>query len=166
MADPFTIAVSVAGLASLGLQLADTLNKYAGSAVDSKGRAQAIREDIELAVKVFETLETTISDNANRTMMNDDSQKLVKEHVVQCETIFSKIQKLLPQSDAKDIRTRDLIRWPLIEPKLELLRSNLEKVKTTLQLLMNVVIFAAMSKRSDLTSSHTLTCLIDYIQTC
>ncbi|THY41821.1 hypothetical protein D6C99_07690 [Aureobasidium pullulans] len=146
MADPFTIAVSVAGLASLGLQLADTLNKYAGSAVDSKDRAQAIREDINLAVQVFKTLETTVRNDANRAMMNDDSQKLVKEHVKQCETIFFGIQKILPRSDAKSIRTRDLIRWPLIEPKLELLRGNLEKVKTTLQILINVIILAAMSE--------------------
>ncbi|THY94661.1 hypothetical protein D6C93_05274 [Aureobasidium pullulans] len=146
MADPFTIAVSVAGLASLGLQLADTLNKYAGSAVDSKDRAQAIREDINLAVQVFKTLETTVRNDANRAMMNDDSQKLVKEHVKQCETIFFGIQKILPRSDAKSIRTRDLIRWPLVEPKLELLRGNLEKVKTTLQILINVIILAAMSE--------------------
>lgn len=79
MADPFTIAVSVARFASLGLQLADTLNKYVGSAVDSKDRAQAIRENINLAVQVFKTLETTVQNDANWAMMNDDSQKLVKE---------------------------------------------------------------------------------------
>lgn len=147
MADPFTIAVSVAGLASLGLQLADTLNKYAGSAVDSKGRAQAIREDVELAVEVFKQLAKIVNNDANRAMMNNESQKAVKDHIVQCEGIFAKIKSTLPQSDAKGIRTRDLLRWPLIEPKLELLRGNLEKIKTTLQLLMNVVIFAAMSKK-------------------
>ncbi|THW57432.1 hypothetical protein D6D20_07986 [Aureobasidium pullulans] len=147
MADPFTIAVSVGGLASLGIQLLQGLNKYAGSALDSKGRIKAISTDIGLTVQVVQALDTTIQDDANREMMNDDAEKLAKEAVVQCQEIFTKIQSTLPDIDPAGIRKRDFVTWPFIEPKLELLRGNLEKVKATLQLLMNVIIFAAMSKR-------------------
>jgi hypothetical protein len=56
MGHPFTIAVSVAGLTSLGIQLAQGLKKYADSALDSKGRILAISTDIELAVQVIRTL--------------------------------------------------------------------------------------------------------------
>ncbi|THY75992.1 hypothetical protein D6C94_03555 [Aureobasidium pullulans] len=147
MADPFTIAVSVGGLASLGIQLLQGLNKYAGSALDSKGRIKAISTDIGLTVQVVQALDTTIQDDANREMMNDDAEKLAKEAVVQCQEIFTKIQSTLPDIDPVGIRKRDFVTWPFIEPKLELLRGNLEKVKATLQLLMNVIIFAAMSKR-------------------
>ncbi|THY33692.1 hypothetical protein D6D00_00819 [Aureobasidium pullulans] len=147
MADPFTIAVSVGGLASLGIQLLQGLNKYAGSALDSKGRIKAISTDISLTVQVVQALDTTIQDDANREMMNDDAEKLAKAAVVQCQKIFTKIQVTLPDIDPAGIRKRDFVTWPFIEPKLELLRGNLEKVKATLQLLMNVIIFAAMSKR-------------------
>ncbi|THX69442.1 hypothetical protein D6D05_09007 [Aureobasidium pullulans] len=147
MADPFTIAVSVGGLASLGIQLLQGLNKYAGSALDSKGRIKAISTDIGLTVQVVQALDTTIQDDANREMMHDDAEKLAKEPVVQCQEIFTKIQSTLPDIDPVGIRKRDFVTWPFIEPKLELLRGNLEKVKATLQLLMNVIIFAAMSKR-------------------
>ncbi|THV93093.1 hypothetical protein D6D26_08303 [Aureobasidium pullulans] len=147
MADPFTIAVSVGGLASLGIQLLQGLNKYAGSALDSKGRIKAISTDIGLTVQVVQALDTTIQDDANREMMNDDAEKLAKEAVVQCQEIFTKIQSTLPDIDPAGISKRDFVTWPFIEPKLELLRGNLEKVKATLHLLMNVIIFAAMSKR-------------------
>ena len=147
MADPFTIAVSVGGLARLGIQLLQGLNKYAGSALGSKGRIKAISTDIGLTVQVVQALDTTIQDDANREMMNDDAEKLAKEAVVQCQEIFTKIQSTLPDIDPAGIRKRDFVTWPFIEPKLELLRGNLEKVKATLQLLMNVIIFAAMSKR-------------------
>ncbi|THY81637.1 hypothetical protein D6C95_09035 [Aureobasidium pullulans] len=138
MADPFTIAVSVGGLASLAIQLLQGLNKYAGSALDSKGRIKAISTDIGLTVQVVQALNTTIQDDANPEMMNDDAEKLAKEAVVQCQEIFTKIQVTLPDIDPAGIRKRDFVTWPFIEPKLELLRGNLEKVKATLQLLMNI----------------------------
>lgn len=147
MTDPFTIAVSVAGLASLGLQLADTLNKYAGSAVDSKGRIKAISTDIGLAVQVIRALDTTIQDEANRAMMNADALDTARDAIAQCQNIFEKIQSTLPELSHAGIKTKVVIMWPFVEPKLQLLRGNLEKVKTTLQVLMNVIIFAAMSKR-------------------
>ncbi|KAH0359853.1 hypothetical protein KCU65_g9739, partial [Aureobasidium melanogenum] len=147
MADPFSIAVSVGGLVSLGIQLLQGLNQYAGSAIDSKGRIKAISTDIDLTVKVVQTLDTTIQDEANRAIMKDDAARLIQDTVAQCRDIFTKIQSTLPEHSAAGPRKRDIIAWPFIEPKLDLLRNNLEKLKTTLQLLMNVIVLAAMSKR-------------------
>ncbi|KAG9546811.1 hypothetical protein KCU71_g16763, partial [Aureobasidium melanogenum] len=147
MADPFSIAVSVGGLVSLGIQLVQGLNQYAGSALDSKGRIRAISTDINLTVQVVQTLDTTIQDEANKATMKDDAARLIQETIAQCRDIFTKIQSTLPEYSATGPRKRDVIIWPFIEPKLDLLRGNLEKLKTSLQLLMNVIILAAMSKR-------------------
>ncbi|KAH0284798.1 hypothetical protein M436DRAFT_84841 [Aureobasidium namibiae CBS 147.97] len=68
MADPFTVAVSVAGLTSLGIQLAQGLKKYADSAIDSKGRVQAISLEIELAVQVIKTLDCPSVKKRNMAM--------------------------------------------------------------------------------------------------
>ncbi|KAG9596828.1 hypothetical protein KCU98_g15376, partial [Aureobasidium melanogenum] len=147
MADPFSIAVSVGGLVSLGIQLVQGLSQYAGSALDSKGRIKAISTDIDITVQVVQTLDTTIQDEANRAMMKDDAARLIQETIAQCRDIFTKIQSTLPEYSAAGPRKRHVIIWPFIEPKLDLLRGNLEKLKTSLQLLMNVIILAAMSKR-------------------
>ncbi|THY25677.1 hypothetical protein D6D01_04988 [Aureobasidium pullulans] len=138
MADPFTIVVFVGGLANLGIQLLQGLNKYAGSALDSKGRIKAISTDIGLTIQVAQALDTTIQDDANREMMNDDAEKLAQDAIVRRQEIFTKIQSTLPDIDSAGIRKRDFVTWPFIEPKLELLRGNSEKVKATLQLLMNI----------------------------
>ncbi|KAG9788733.1 aldolase, partial [Aureobasidium melanogenum] len=139
--------VSVAGLASLGIQLLQGLNQYAGSALDSKGRIKAISTDIDLTVQVVQTLDTTIQDDTNRAIIKDDAVRLIQDTIAQCREIFTKIQSTLPEYSATGRRKRDVITWPFIEPKLDLLRGNLEKLKTSLQLLMNVIILAAMSKR-------------------
>lgn len=104
MADSFTITVSVAGLASLGVQLAQGLKKYADSALDSKGRILAISIDIELAVQVIKTLDATLQNASSRALLTDDAKKLAKDVVSQCKGIFDGINALLP--DIKRRRTR------------------------------------------------------------
>lgn len=93
MADPFTIAVSVVGLTSLGIQLAQGLKKYAGSALDPKGRILAISIDIELAVQVIKTLEATLQNTSSRVSLTDDAKKLAKDVIKQCEDLFDADQK-------------------------------------------------------------------------
>lgn len=146
MADPFTIAVLVAGLASLGMQLAQGLKKYADSALDSKGRILAISMDIELAVQVIKTLDVTLQNASSRALLKDDARKLAKDVVSQCKDIFDGINALLPDIKIVGLKRMDKIKWPIIEAKVELFRGNLEKIKLTLQLLMSVITFAAMFK--------------------
>lgn len=157
MSDPFTLVVSAAGLASFGIQLLQGLNKYAGSALDSRERISAISTDIELAVQVVQALDATIKDDANKALVNNDAERLAQEARNQCWNIFTKIKDKLPKNTASTgPRKRDIFTWPFKEPSLELLRGNLEKVKTTLQLLMNVIILAAMTKRSISLSEHVI----------
>lgn len=155
MSDPFTLVVSAVGLASFGIQLLQGLNKYAGSALDSRDRIRAISTDIGLAVQVVQALDATIKDDANRALVNDDAERLAQEAQNQCWDIFTKIRDKLPNYSANTgSRKRDIFTWPFKKPNLELLRGNLEKVKTTLQLLMNVIILAAMTKRSISSIKH------------
>lgn len=146
--DPFTIAVSVAGLTSLGLQLLDGLNKYAGSALNSRGRITAISTDVNLANQVIKSLSTVIvDDEANRGEISDEAVNIGRDAIKQCWKIFEGIKDTLPKVEATSLRKRDIARWPFMEPKLDLLRGELEKIKATLQLLMSVVTYAAMTRR-------------------
>ena len=144
MADPFTIAVSVAGLTSLGIQLAQGLKKYADSALDSKGRILAISIDIELAVQVIKTLDVTLQNTSSPVSMTDDAEKLAKDVIKQCQDLFDAIKETLPNLEPTGIKKMDMIKRPTIESKVELFRSNLEKIKLTLQRLMSVMINAAI----------------------
>ncbi|KAG9530215.1 hypothetical protein KCU93_g2785, partial [Aureobasidium melanogenum] len=141
MGDPFTIAVSVAGLTSLGIQLAQSLKKYADSALDAKGRILAISIDIELAVQILKTLDATLQNSSSRVSMTDDAEKVAKDVINQCQDLFDAIKEMLPDLKLRT-RKRDMMRWPTLESKVDLFRNNLEKIKLTLQLLMSVMIAA------------------------
>lgn len=142
MADPFNIEVSVAGLTSLGLRLAQGLKRYADSAIDSKGRILALSLDVELAVQITRTLDAMLQSASSRASLTKDAKKLVEHVVSQCQVLFDGINELLPE-----MKKMDMIKWPIIEAKVELLRGTLEKTKLTLRLFMSVMILAAMLPR-------------------
>lgn len=164
MADPFSLVVSIAGLASFGVQLVQVLNAYAGSATDAKGRIRAISNDINVTVQVLAIVKDNLQDEKHRQCMTEEAELLAGSTVQMCDDIFKQIDRLLQGSIKKasssakpdsatsasevavPVSLLQKLKWPFLEPKLDILRGNLEKVKTTLQLLMSVVTFAAMSK--------------------
>lgn len=143
--DPFGLAVAVAGLASLGIQLVQGLNEYAGSALDSKGRITFILTDVKLANQVIQSLKAIVSDDAILNGVSAEAKCTGKDVVEQCEKIFQAIYDALPRAKAAELRKRDIALWPFTEPKLKVLRGELDKFKVTLQLFISVATFAAMS---------------------
>lgn len=145
--DPFGLAVAVAGLASLGIQLVQGLNQYAGSALDSKGRITFILTDVKLANQVIQSLQAIVDDDATMKAISAEAVSTGKDVVKQCEMIFRSIYKALPRDKTEDLKKRDIIRWPFTEPKLKVLRGELDKFKVTLQLFMSVAIYTVMSRQ-------------------
>jgi hypothetical protein len=143
MADPFTFTVLVTGLTSLGTQLAQSLKRYADSTIDSKGRILAISLDVELAVQVVRTFDAMLQKASSRASLTEDA-KLAKDVVTQCQNVFDGISKMLPDIDLIGLKKMDAIKWAIIEAKVELFRGDLERIKLTLQLLMSIMIYAAM----------------------
>jgi len=167
MTDPFTIAVSVAGLASFGLQLADGLNKYASSTIDSKGRVKAILYDTKLTTSVLQQFEAILKEDT-AVSLSDAAKGIASDAISGCQKVFEDIHLLIlgtktPVSTAlggKDFETSfsKRLKWPFVEPKLELLRSNLEKIKTTLQLLISLVTYGIVKR---LYVVELATCLVE-----
>ncbi|KAG9523936.1 hypothetical protein KCV07_g2281, partial [Aureobasidium melanogenum] len=137
----------------LGIQLAQGLKKYADSALDSKGRILAISTDIELAVQVINTLDATLQNTSSRASMTNDAKRLTKDVIKQRQDLFAAIKAILLDLSPIGIKKMDMVKWPTIESKVELMRSNFEKIKITMQLLISVMIYAAISSSTIQTES-------------
>jgi hypothetical protein len=74
-------------------------------------------------------------------------KKLAKDVVSQCQDLFKAINAMIPDIKLLGVKKIDMIKWPIIEAKVEVFRGNLEKIKLTLQLLMSVMIHASMFPR-------------------
>jgi hypothetical protein len=141
-----SLAASIVGLVSLGIQISQGLNLYIDSASNAKPRVQAITTDIELAIQVVSELKSTIEDPVSKTLINDSSQHIAAKTILQFRRVFDQIKLKIPTSGQTGIRAYQRLKWPFTESKVNLLRAELENAKATLQLLMDVIILAAMRK--------------------
>lgn len=142
-----SLAASIVGLVSLGLQISQGLNLYIDSASSAKSRVQAIATDIELAVQVVTQLRITLDEPLNKVLINDSAQKTAKECVSQFNLVFKEIKRKLPIPGQSGIRIQQKLGWPFRESKVNLLRAELGSTKATLTLLMSVIEFAASRER-------------------
>ncbi|THV74137.1 hypothetical protein D6D17_06304 [Aureobasidium pullulans] len=142
-----SLAASIVGLISLGIQISQGLNLYIDSASNAKPRVQAIATDVDLAIQVVTQLEITIGEPRNKALISDSAQQTAKRCVSQFSLVFEQIKQKLPTPGQSGIRSYQKLRWPFTESKVNLLRAELGNAKATLQLLMTVITFAAMKQR-------------------
>jgi hypothetical protein len=142
-----SLAASIVGLVSLGIQVGQRLNLYIDSASNAKPRVQAIATDIDLAIEVVCELKITIEDPISKELINYKAQLTAAKAISQFHQVFRQTERKLPPPGQSGIRAYQRLKWPLTEPKVKLLRAELESAKTTLQLLMNTIIFTVMRKR-------------------
>lgn len=143
------IAAAIAGIVGLGMQVSQGLNLYIDSASDAKPRMQAIAIDIDLALEVVYELKSTIEDPIRKALISDKAERIATETISQFRRVFEQIVQKLPQSGQSDITLSQRLKWPFKESKVKLLRAELGSARATLQLLMEVIMFAFMKKWYD-----------------
>jgi hypothetical protein len=144
-----SLAASIVGLVSLGIQIGQGLSLYIDSASNAKPCVQAIATDIDLAIQVVHELKRTIEDPVSKALISDSAQRTATSTILQFRRVFEQIERKVPVPGQSGIRAYQKLKWPFTESKVNLLRAELENAKATLQLLMDVIIFAAMRKRYD-----------------
>lgn len=149
------LAAGVVGLAAFGVHLVEILNKYSSSVKDAKGRINAILHDTKLTTSVLRQFKDHL-DEDTAVSMSDQAKQIAQEAISRCDIVFQDIHEILtgsrrphPVNSAQltvNLNLREQLKWHFIEPRLELLRGNLEKIKSTLQLLMSVITWGIIKK--------------------
>lgn len=80
---------------------------------------------------------------------SDNAIKTADEVVHECSEVFREIDIALDKGTGKGTAKRSLgrLKWPFLQPKMELLRSNLERLKSTLILMLHVLTYATKRKQ-------------------
>ena len=144
---------SIIQIADIGLRL--SLRLYAfGETVSSADKSViANSKDVSLASSVLKELGQILGKD------QEESKSLCSKNPVQradgtiknCLRVFKEVDDIVVKrcphlSQGDKARRATLIlermKWPLVQPRLQLLQSNLDKLKTTLLLMINVFIYA------------------------
>jgi hypothetical protein len=150
--DPLSVTASVVGVAGAGIQLATTLYAFSDSVLKADKSVRVIADDVALTSQVLSELGILLRTDSAERLVSLSALETADKTVKGCQECFQElneaVEKLLGKDKGKE---RDLsggmsvwnrIKWPLLEPKMRLLQANLERLKSTLLLMLQVITYA------------------------
>lgn len=167
-------------IVDVGCRLSLRLYTFGESVASADRAILTVSKDVSLTCTVLQELGSVLkNDTSNITSKNavHTAEKVVQE----CLGVFQEMDELLlnkmPQlrldggdKKARAKRMLERLRWPTIKGKIELLSCNLDRMKSTLTLMLNVIIFAQqLAARSNAHRhkwSRTLLMLFQKYSTC
>jgi hypothetical protein len=137
MADPLSIAVSVAGLLGTTTKICSVLSDFISSAVDAPNSARstlALVEEMQLALESVKQLIDTVSSlpSERKAMIRLDHLTITFSH---CILTMSELESLVCFKDAFKRR----LKWAWEEKKVLRLLPRLESQKASLLLMVTVL---------------------------
>jgi hypothetical protein len=139
MAEIIGLVASVVQLADAGLKLSSALYQYADGVASADRRIKNIANEVKLTSFVIQELGSIFEQNKTADLISGNAIITAKETIKECDTVFTEIKVIVDKTKSGKMGRLML---PFRDNKIELLRSQIDKLKSTLQLLMQVLIFA------------------------
>src|ERR1700761_5528759 len=139
--------LGVLQVAQSGFSLANTLYNYATSVKGAEKDLKAIAKDVELTSKVLQQTHEQIKKDKDADLRTSEAIDVTGDVLKGCSDAFQEVDEALKGSiktgsDGKaSVTMTGRLKWPLKSSKLEVLRANLEKLKTTLLLMLSVLAY-------------------------
>ncbi|KZM25126.1 uncharacterized protein EKO05_0007236 [Ascochyta rabiei] len=139
MVELLGLVASVIQVAGAGVQLSKTLYEYVDGGVTADRRIKDIASEIKMTIIVIEELGDVFKHEETASLVSKKAVKTANDTIIECSALFAQIDATLKKSK-KNAFGRLIL--PFRDTKLELLRSHVDKLKSTLQLLMKVLTHA------------------------
>jgi len=154
MADPISVAASILGVASAGIKLSSALYCYTETVINADKNIREIARDLSITSSVVTELGMLLGQD-DQSQFHSEALVTARDAVRSCEEVFKEIQRELDKSLDFDSKGKTpmthlrRLKWPLVQPKLNVLQLRLERLKNTLVLVLNVVSYARGAPRFD-----------------
>ena len=148
MAELLGLVASVIQVAGAGVQLSKTLYEYVDGVATADRRIKDIAAEIKMTSVAIEELGDMFKHEEMASLVSKKAVQTANDTITECSALFAQIDVTLKKSRKG---TFGRLTMPFRETKLELLRSHVDKLKSTLQLLMQVLTLAhqVASRRLD-----------------
>ena len=146
------LIASVIQVADVGIRLSATLYKFGQTVASADDSIIFISKDISHTCSILKTLGHSLKKDHEAQLYSQDAINTAETIVKECLEIFHEMDGALLKKikriglDGSSNRTTvvalERLKWPFLKPKVMLLWSNLEKLKSSLHLMLNVFIYA------------------------
>ena len=145
--DPFSVTATVVGLAGAGIKLATTMYTYAETVYNADKSVRDVAMDVSLTSSALKELGDFLQEQQKHNLVSKNAFATAKEAMKGCEEVFSEIDTALQGSvkrgvESKILNIRGKLKWPLAEKRMEYLRTNLGRLKSSISLLLSVLTLA------------------------
>lgn len=150
------IIASVVQIADVGLRLSIKLYTF-GEIVASADRSViSISKDVSLTSGVLKELGQILDKDRETRTFSENAVQTADGIVKECLEVFQEMENILVKKmpglakeggkggerTKKAVVMLERLKWGYLQPKLQLLRSNLDRLKSTLLLMLNVITYA------------------------
>lgn len=147
MAEAVGLIASVASLADFGFKLSVKLFTYGQAMVNADKSIKDISNDISLTSTVLQELSGILK--AGSSIISAPAVSATENTVQECLSVFKELEAVLEsswtpfkevnQKSARVERGLERMKWPFKQNKLEPLRANLDRLKASLTLMLQVL---------------------------
>lgn len=144
---------TIVGIASAGIKLSITLYTFSETVSTAHTEIKNVARDVSLTSAVLEELGASLRQDDQAKLYSGSALRTAKDVVKECEAVFNDINlvmgKAMDSASKRGVKKGRLalsalekLKWPFLQPKMEMLRGNLERLKSTLVLMLNVLTYA------------------------
>ncbi|KAJ9602338.1 SNAP receptor activity protein [Cladophialophora chaetospira] len=153
MAESDLVATLLA-VANTGTTLSIALLTFSETVATATSEIKSLARDVSLTSSILTLLAQRLSQNRSANFYSGSALQTIREAVTECGAIFKEIDDGLAKATESVARrwpkkggkvalsAADRPKWPFLQPRVALLRWNLERVKSTLLLMVNVLRYA------------------------
>ncbi|KAK8228375.1 hypothetical protein HDK77DRAFT_486868 [Phyllosticta capitalensis] len=146
MAEVLGVVASAIQVADLGFRLSKNIYSYAEAATTADVRITHLGRDVKLTSVAIKELGRVFEDAKVQALLRDEASDAAFEAMDACKSIFQSIGSALEKSKSSKLK----LNWPFRQVKIELLNADLDRLKSTLMLLMEVLQYARSTKQKEI----------------
>ena len=169
--DGISCAASVLAIASAGLQLSIKLVSFAAQIGTASERVNSIGNDVSLVAGLLQQLGEVMGEkrsNGGVSIFNQAGLDTTMHSANMCHRIFRDLQQATFKASAQLRDGKKLIggkfkltatekaKWPFLQPKIDMLRQDLQEAKGTLMLMLQVTSLAFSKRMADTRPPQTM----------
>lgn len=147
--EPFGVATGVLQVASTGFLLAKTLSEYARNVKDARSDLSNIANEVEVTSKVLQNFGVLLSDETTKAVCSPQLHADAQDALDGCEAAFNDLDNVFKSfcKPGESVKSSPIARWkwPLNKSKTKAHQERLERLKSSLSLMLNMVEFARNS---------------------
>lgn len=147
------IVASIVQIADTGLRLSLRLYTFGETVAGVDKAVVSISKELSLTLSVLQELGSHLKKDHDSPICSENVIQTAEQIVQECLQVFTELDELMDKSMTKmgiegfkkakwTSNLTERFKWPFLQPKIDFLRSNLDRLRATLLLMLNVIVYA------------------------